>query len=82
MDNNQKVFMQMDEPKESKIKQEIKEQSTEFIFDSLTDNIDIKLSDGVAIISMPEPLFIVLSSLLKKFFTLTNTIKNDMGVSR
>jgi len=65
------------------LKAEIKEQPFDIAIEKLTDQIDISVTGGVAHISMPEPLLMVATMMLKKIELLNNNNLNlDRGIQR
>jgi hypothetical protein len=58
MSNKNQVYMN--------IKEHAKEEVVDMGIEKLTEDIEIDMVDGVVNIAMPEPLFILLSSFIKK----------------
>jgi len=83
--DNKQIFMQMPENKNNselkiKMKDESKEQSIETALGKLTDAIDLNIANGVATISMPEPVLAILTSVLKKILEVEKNL--DRGIER
>ena len=70
MNDNKRIYMQLEESntqqKDSFIKSELKEQPFEVVLDELTKDIDINIVDGMAQITIPEPLMQVFLTLFKQ----------------
>jgi len=48
------------------IKDHVKEEVVDIGLEKLTEDIEVDVVDGVVNITMPEPLFLLLSSIIKK----------------
>jgi len=60
------------------VKEHVKEEAVEMSMEKLTEDMDIDIVDGVVNITMPEPLFILLSSIIKKLnINLVNVEENQ-----
>jgi len=69
--NDKQIYMQLEEESNTQqkngfIKSELKEQPFEVVLDKFTKDIDINIVDGMAQITIPEPLIQVFLTFFKQ----------------
>lgn len=85
MHENSKIQMQLEDHSSSsnnlqkEVKKELQNQPQELALEELMDEINIEIVDGIVNLSVPEPVFMLLQTVIKK---LNINLLNESEIER